>query len=111
MVVLFRLILLLIPIVALVLWLRWRSKRDLDDEAREAELKIIKRWGVVLVIALIGAGFGFRFLDDNSGDTDMVYVPARVDAEGTLIPGHYVSKEEAERAAEEAARTKEDDGG
>ena len=89
-----RILLVLIPILALFLWLRWRMKRDLDEATREVEFRRLWTGALVLVVAMLLTGLGLRFFDDASGDTDLVYVPARVE-DGKVIPGHYVPKEEA----------------
>lgn len=95
MALLLRIILVLIPIVAVLAWLRWRMKRDLDEEVRLAEFKRLKISFVCLTVVLLFAGLGLRFLNDTSGNVDEVYVPARVE-NGVLIPGKFVPKEELE---------------
>lgn len=95
MAVFLRIMLVLIPVLALVLWIRWRMKRDLDAETREAEFRNLRVGMVVLLLALVATGIGLRFFDNGGGAVDQVYVPARVE-DGKLIPGHYISKEEAE---------------
>lgn len=109
MAVLLRILLILIPIMALFLWLRWRVKRDLDEETREIEFRRLRAGFVALVVALFAVGLGIRFLDETSGDVDQVYVPARVE-NGVLIPGRFVSKDEAEAqsSAPEQETEKED---
>jgi len=91
-----RLMLILIPIAALLLWLRWRMKRDLDEETRNAEFKRLRIGLTVLVVVTLAAGLGLRFIDDGAGDVDSTYVPARVE-DGKVIPGYYIPKDDAEK--------------
>lgn len=91
-----RILLVLLPIAALLLWLRWRSKRDLGEEVREVEAKRLRVGMTVLTVLLLLTGLSFRFLDNTSGNVDEVYVPARVE-NGVLIPGKFVPREEAEK--------------
>ena len=106
MVVMLRVLLVLLPVVALILWLRWRHKRDLGDEVRELEAKRLRVGMTILTVALLLTGLGFRFLDDTSGDVDEVYVPARVE-NGVLIPGKFVPKDQVPEEVPE----KDSDGG
>lgn len=101
-----RLMLILIPIVALLLWIRWRMKRDLDEETRRIEFKRFRIGLASLLVALLATGLGLRFFDDGAGDVDSVYVPARVE-DGKVIPGYYIPKEEA-RPKEKAEKSTTD---
>lgn len=94
MAILIRVILLLLPIIALLLWLRWRSKRDLDEATKEAEFRRFRIGLLILVSLMTVTTVAWRFTDDRTGGIDEVYVPARVDDDGNLIPGHFVPKEE-----------------
>lgn len=91
----FRIVLLLLPIVALVLWLRWRSKNDLDEAAQDLELKRFRIGLGLLAAAMLLAGLGLRFTDDGSGSTDSVYIPPHVE-DGKVVPGRFVPKDEVE---------------
>lgn len=106
MAVVIRIILVLLPIIALILWLRWRSKRDQGEEIRELEAKRLRIGMSILTVALLLTGLAFRFLDNTSGEVDQVYVPARVE-NGVLIPGKFVPKDEV---PEEAQKEDSDDG-
>lgn len=96
MVVVLRILLVLIPIIALLLWLRWRVKQDLDEETQQLEFKRLCVGMAVLVLALFATGLGLRFFDDSSGDVDQVYVPARVE-DGKVVPGKFVPRDEQEQ--------------
>lgn len=106
MAVVLRILVVLLPVIALILWLRWRSKRDLGDEVRELEAKRLRVGMTILTVALLLTGLGFRFLDDTSGNVDEVYVPARVE-NGVLIPGKFVPKDQV---PEESSEKDSDDG-
>lgn len=106
MAVLLRILLVLLPIIALVLWLRWRVKREQGEDVRELEAKRLRVGMSILTVALLLTGLAFRFLDNTSGDVDQVYVPARVE-NGVLIPGKFVPKDEA---PEEVGEEEGDDG-
>jgi len=87
-----RLMLILIPVVGLLLWIRWRMKRDLDEETRKTEFRRFRIGMTVLVLATLATGLGLRFFDEGAGEIDSIYVPARVE-NGKVIPGYYIPKE------------------
>lgn len=95
-----RLMLILIPIVGLLLWIRWRMKRDLDEEIRLVEFRRFRIGMGVLLAAMLATGLGLRFFDDGAGDVDSVYVPARVE-DGKVIPGYYIPKEDVDKKEED----------
>lgn len=104
MAVFLRLLLILIPIFGLLLWIRWRMKRDLDAETRRIEFKRLRIGLTALLVALLATGLGMRFSDDGAGNIDSVYVPARVE-DGKLIPGYYIPKEDAEKKETDKPRS------
>lgn len=110
MAILFRILLVLIPIVAVIFWLRWRASENLDEEERELELRRLRMVLVALVLALFGVGLGFRTMDDSTGDVDQVYVPARVE-DGKVVPGRFVPRDEVESEKEETAPSDGEGGG
>jgi len=99
MVIIFRILLLLVPVIGLVLWLRWRAKKKAGDEIGEDDIKKLRQGLIGLVILLLVAAIGIR-LTDTSGGTSGRYVPARVE-NGKTIPGHFVDDEPKEEAEEE----------
>lgn len=102
MVILLRILLVLLPIVLLLVWIRWRSKVNAGGEIPESEVRTLRHSLVAIVVAIIGVGVGLKMFDD-SGDVDGVYVPARVE-NGKLIPGYFKPTDEAE----EEGRQKKD---
>lgn len=95
MVIFLRIMLLLLPIIAVVLWLRWRAKQKNDDADLQKELKRFKVAMAVILAAIVCVGLSLRVFDDSSGDTDTVYIPPHV-VDGKVVPGRFVPKEEAE---------------
>lgn len=87
MVILLRILLVLLPIILLGVWIRWRSKVNKGGEIPESEVKSLRRTLIVLVLTIVGVGAGLK-LSDESGDVDGTYVPARVE-DGKLIPGYF----------------------
>lgn len=87
MVILLRILLVLLPIILLAVWIRWRSKVNKGGEIPESEVKSLRRTLFVLVVSIMAVGVGLK-LSDESGDVDGIYVPARVE-DGKLIPGYF----------------------
>lgn len=110
MVIFLRVMLILIPIFGLLLWIRWRMKRDLDEETRKAEFKHLQIGMVVLVLTTLATGLGLRFFDDDVGEIDSIYVPDRIE-NGKVIPGYYIPKESAGEKDGEQAESDENGGG
>jgi hypothetical protein len=90
-----RIILVLLPIIALFLWLRWRAVKgtDAEEEFQSQEMKRIRIGAAIIVGVAILAGFGLRYFDDSTGDTDLEYVPPHVE-NGKVVPGHFVPKKQ-----------------
>lgn len=105
-----RIMLVIIPIVGLLLWIRWRMKRDLDEETREIEFRRFRIGLVALLVASLATGLGLRFLDDGAGEIDSVYVPARVE-DGKVIPGYYIPKDKADKKNTGSSSSNERGGG
>jgi len=99
MVIVLRILLILLPVALLIIWLRMRIKKKAGQEITDKELART-RWGLLaLVLTILAVGIGLK-LTDTSADTAQVYVPARVE-NGELIPGHFISAEEAARLDKE----------
>lgn len=105
-----RLMLILIPIIGLLMWIRWRMKRDLDEKTRQVEFKRFRIGLTVLLVVTLATGLGLRFLDEGAGDVDSVYVPARVE-DGKVIPGYYIPKDDAEKKDTDKPKSGDPDGG
>lgn len=105
-----RLMLIIIPIVGLLMWIRWRMKRDLDEETRRIEFKRFRIGLSALLVATLATGIGLRFFDDGAGDVDSIYVPARVE-DGKVIPGYYIPKDELDKKDSDGPNPDETGGG
>ena len=105
-----RLMLILIPIAGLLMWIRWRMKRDLDEETRQVEFRRFRIGLTVLLVVTLATGLGLRFLDDGAGEIDSIYVPARVE-DGKVIPGYYIPKDEADKKGADKPNSGDTDGG
>ncbi len=110
MAILLRAMLILIPIFGLFLWIRWRMKRDLDEETREVEFRRLQIGMTVLVLATLATGLGLRFFDDDVGEIDSIYVPDRIE-NGKVIPGYYIPKDSADEKDGKKPKSDESGGG
>ncbi len=88
---LIRIVLLLLPLVGLIFWIKSRARRGASGELSEDDIKHLRLGLVGLVILLLVAGLGIRMTEDSSNG-DGRYVPARVE-NGKTIPGHFVVDE------------------
>jgi len=87
MVVLFRILLLLVPVFALILWIRWRAKKNSAEDVSNEDVRNMRLGLIGLIIMVLMAGIGIRMTDTSAG-RDGRYVPARVE-NGKVIPGHF----------------------
>jgi hypothetical protein len=110
--VILRLILLLIPVVALVMWIRWRMRTDRTEEELAADFARM-RWSlIVLVLAAAAAGISLRLLDDQRGDPRSTYIPPHTE-DGKVVPGRFKPADETDEADETGGKKNgnEGDGG
>lgn len=107
MVILLRILLVLLPLVLLIAWIRWRVRTNKGEGLPEKEVKTFKRILFSILAAIIAVGASLKVMDDSSSDVDRVYVPARVE-NGKLIPGHFVPADEVEDADKKRDKKKED---
>ena len=87
MAVLFRILLILVPVFALILWIRWRAKKNSAGDVSDQDIRNMRFGLIGLIVMLFVAGIGIR-MTDTSSDRDGRYVPARVE-NGKIIPGHF----------------------
>ena len=88
MAILIRIALLLLPMVGLIMWLRWRARRKAGEEISDGEyLRLQITLGGIAALLLV-AGLSLKFMDD-SGAAGKVYVPAKI-VDGQLIDGHFI---------------------
>lgn len=90
-----RIILLLLPLVAVVMWIRWRMRKDRTDEELAADFAKMRRWLVVLLGVALVSGLGLRFLDEGTGNAGTRYIPPHTE-NGVVVPGRFVPEDEPE---------------
>lgn len=95
MVIVLRIIMLLLPLVALLMWLRWRAKRGLEPEDLVLEQRKLRNGLLAVVLSFLAAGLLLRVFDPDVGDTDSVYIPAH-EVDGKLVPGRFVPKDQVD---------------
>lgn len=104
-----RILLLVTPLLALVLWLKHRAKSDRSPEELDQDVKSLNIRLGVLVIVMLGIVLALYVLDDRRAPAGQVYIPPHME-NGVLVQGRFVDKEEAERLkrqAEEKAAEKQ----
>ena len=106
MAVVLRIILLLLPVVVLIYWLRWRARKKAQGELSDEDVRALRLVLVAAVITLLAGGLTLRFLDD-SGSPKGIYVPARVE-NGVLIPGHFKDDAGKEKVGDEDVEDPDD---
>ena len=95
-----RIILLLLPLIGVLYYLRWRYKLKLSGEnASDEDLQQIRKVLTTIVVALILLGLSLRFFDTTNSDKNKIYVPPHV-VDGKVIPGKFVDPEEVEKPKE-----------
>jgi len=110
MAVILRLVLLLAPMLLLIMWLRWRMKKDRSEEELDTELFRLRLGLGILAGVALAAGIGLRLLDDDGGGPRMKYIPPHT-VDGVVVPGRYVPEDEAENPAEDGGVGDEKSGG
>lgn len=103
----FRILLFLLPIALLIVWLRWRARRNSEDGLTEADERKAKITLLALIAGILVAAFSLRYFDD-SGSPSGRYVPARVE-DGKVIDGHFVEEDKAQEKQETPKEPKDPD--
>ncbi len=91
--VILRLVLLVLPIVAVVIWLRWRMRTDRTEDELARDVGTLRKLLVLLIIVMIGAGLGLKLTDENTGDPRTKYIPPHTE-NGRVVPGQLVPADE-----------------
>ena len=107
MIIVIRILLLLLPVIGLIFWIRARARRSQSGEFSNEDVKHLRLGLVGLVVLLLIAGIGIRMTDTSGGEGEF-YVPARVE-NGKTIPGHFVTEDPDKSADEEEAAENPDD--
>jgi hypothetical protein len=90
------LILVLVPMMAVLYWLRWRLKKDRSEEELVEDIQDLRRWLVVAFVVTAAAGFTLYLTDDRKGEARMKYIPP-YEQDGVIVPGHFVPMDEKDK--------------
>ncbi|NVJ70446.1 MAG: hypothetical protein HWE08_08845 [Alphaproteobacteria bacterium] len=101
-----RIILLLLPLVALLMWLRWRMKTDRSEDELQQDLTKLRRGLIVVVIMALATGIGLKLTDPNKGDARTKYIPPHT-VDGEVVPGRFVPADEAPEEGEDTEPNQE----
>lgn len=108
MIIVIRVLLLLLPVVGLLFWIRARARRSANGEFSDEDVKHLRLGLVGLVVLLLIAGIGIRMTDTSGGEGEF-YIPARVE-NGKTIPGHFVTEDPDKKPDEEGSAENADEG-
>ena len=86
--IILRAFLFLIPVVALLMWLKWRMQVDRSEEELAADIAKLRTRLLLLVGAALAALLGLYFTDELRSKACMDYVPAHME-NGKLVPGQF----------------------
>lgn len=95
-IIILRAALLLMPLVAVIFWLRWRLKKDQTEEERRQDISRLQKTLGVLVLVALAAGMSLRLLDDSTGDARTRYIPPHSE-DGKVVPGRFVSEDKEDK--------------
>ncbi len=102
--IILRILLFLLPIVALIIWLRWRMKEDKDEAALDNDVRRMRTVLIVIALAILATGLALKFMDGDKGEARTKYIPPHT-VNGEVVPGRFVAEDEAEEI-EKAAQEK-----
>lgn len=108
-IIIMRLLLLALPVIALILWLRWRARRVAADGPMDGDVRALIRSLLILLAIGLAAAIGLYTLDDNQAPAGQIYVPPQV-VDGELIPGHFIDPADQQNTDQKPAGG-EDSGG
>ncbi len=94
MAIMIRILLLLLPVALVVIWLRYRAKKNSAEELTSTDIKNVRISLGLVIAALLVAGVSLRMVDESREPGD-VYIPAYV-VDGELVPGRFVPKDHPE---------------
>ncbi len=103
-----RIILLLLPLFAVLYYLRWRHRLKLSGRvADDEDLKSIRTILLSIIATLIVLLLVWRFLDTKSTDRYKIYVPPKV-VDGKVVPAHFIDREEVAKPEKNPAPEKQE---
>jgi hypothetical protein len=88
-----RIVLLLLPVVAVLMWLRWRMRTDRTEDDLVRDVATLRKTLVILILVAVGAGLGLKFTDSNTGAPGTKYIPPHSE-NGRVVPGRLVPADE-----------------
>ncbi|WP_308911876.1 hypothetical protein [Pseudokordiimonas caeni] len=91
----FRFVLLALPLVAVVFWLRHRARADRTEEELEADIRRLRKMLGACVVGMLVAAIGLYLTDDRRSDAHTRYIPPHMEGD-TLVPGRFEPMEEPE---------------
>lgn len=98
-----RIVLLLLPLVVLLLWLRYRMRTNRTEDELEQERAMLRKVVITLLIVGAAAGIALKFADTNTGDARTKYIPPHTE-NGQVVPGRFVPVDEAADEPETAPK-------
>lgn len=98
MVIVIRIILLLLPVVMLIFWLRWRAQKNAEGDIDEGDVRFLRVGLIAFALMLLAFGLSLRFSEDTAVKGG-IYVPAHME-NGVLIPAHFEAKKPQEAPPE-----------
>jgi len=84
-----RIVLLLLPLVAMGMWLRWRIANRGDEAELQQEFKRLRKTLVVLIVLMLMSVLGLWLSNDERGQPGLKYIPPHSE-NGKVVPGHFV---------------------
>lgn len=102
-----RFVLLLLPIVAVVMWLRWRMRTDRTEEELEEHVGRFRKLLAILVLVAVGAGLALKLTDENTGDPRTKYIPPHSE-NGRVVPGKLVPADEEPKDTQDSGPESDD---
>lgn len=95
MIVLIRILLLLLPIIGVIYFLRWRYRvKASGEDPNDEDIKNVRAIMITVLVSIIMLGLLLRFADTSSSDRETTYIPPHM-VDGELVPGEFVDSEEA----------------
>ncbi|WP_417450736.1 hypothetical protein [Kordiimonas sp.] len=102
-----KLLLMSLPVIVVIVWLRWRMKEDQTEEEQLADIARLKKTLAVLVVVGLAAGVGLKLVDDRTGDPRTKYIPPHSE-NGQVVPGRFVPLDEVDEQTSDDEEGKED---
>ena len=97
-VIIVRIILLLLPLIGVIYFLRWRYRLKVSgEEASDEDIVKVRTILITIFVSLLLLGLLLRFFDTTTTDRDKIYVPPHVE-NGKMVPAEYIDRPKAEKS-------------